>query len=104
MMKLINNNLYVFFGCLIKQFKHGCLIIYLILFTGKGVITLVSHERRESFNMEHGDVIRVPAGTTYYLSNQDNVDRLHVAKLLQPVNTPGQFRVLIFLLIIRKKF
>ena len=100
MMKLINNNLYVFFGCLIKQFKHGCLI----LFTGKGVITLVSHERRESFNMEHGDVISVPAGTTYYLSNQDNVDRLHVAKLLQPVNTPGQFRVLIFLLIIRKKF
>ncbi|KDO74521.1 hypothetical protein CISIN_1g0394412mg, partial [Citrus sinensis] len=65
----------------------------LVLLKGKGVITLVSHERRESFNMEHGDVISVPAGTTYYLSNQDNVDRLHVAKLLQPVNTPGQFRV-----------
>ncbi|KAH9682556.1 Vicilin-like seed storage protein [Citrus sinensis] len=64
----------------------------LVLLKGKGVITLVSHERRESFNMEHGDVISVPAGTTYYLSNQDNVDRLHVAKLLQPVNTPGQFR------------
>ncbi|KAK9182641.1 hypothetical protein WN944_025787 [Citrus x changshan-huyou] len=64
----------------------------LVLLKGKGVITLVSHERRESFNMEHGDVIRVPAGTTYYLSNKHNVDRLHVAKLLQPVNTPGQFR------------
>lgn len=50
-------------------------------------------EKRESFNMEHGDVLRVPAGTTYYLMNQDNVDRLQVAKLIHPVNTPGQFRV-----------
>lgn len=43
--------------------------------------------------MDRGDVVRIPAGTTFYLINHDNIDRLQVAKLLQPVNTPGQFRV-----------
>lgn len=65
-----------------------------ILFIGRATINLVSQERRESYNLERGDVIRVPAGTTEYVTNQDSNERLQMVKLLQSVNTPGQFRVI----------
>lgn len=42
-----------------------------------------------------GDVLRVPAGVTVYLINQENGEKLQLAMLFHPVNTPGQFRVLI---------
>lgn len=50
-------------------------------------------DRKESFNMEHGDVIRVPAGATTYLVNNNSDETLRIAKLLQPVNNPGRFEV-----------
>ncbi|KAF5466112.1 hypothetical protein F2P56_016067 [Juglans regia] len=59
---------------------------------GRATLTLVSQETRESFNLECGDVIRVPAGATVYVINQDSNERLEMVKLLQPVNNPGQFR------------
>lgn len=43
--------------------------------------------------MEHGDVIRVPAGATTYLVNNNSDETLRIAKLLQPVNNPGRFEV-----------
>lgn len=64
----------------------------LVVTSGRATINLVSQERRESYNLERGDVIRVPAGTTEYVTNQDSNERLQMVKLLQSVNTPGQFR------------
>ncbi|KAK3040554.1 hypothetical protein RJ639_029000 [Escallonia herrerae] len=58
---------------------------------GNGTISLVQQNRRESFNMQRGDSIRVPSGTTVYLINRDNNEKLHAVKLLKPVNNPGQF-------------
>ena len=54
---------------------------------------MVREERRESFNIKQGDIFRIHAGTTTYLVNRDNNERLVLVKLIQPVNTPGQFEV-----------
>lgn len=54
---------------------------------------MVREERRESFNIREGDIFRIRAGTTAYLVNKDNNERLVLAKLIQPVNTPGNFEV-----------
>ncbi|PQQ11124.1 vicilin GC72-A [Prunus yedoensis var. nudiflora] len=64
--------------------------IYVVL-SGQCTCTLLMQDRKESFNMEHGDVIRVPAGATTYLVNNNNDETLRIAKLLQPVNNPGRF-------------
>ena len=64
----------------------------IVVTRGRATLTFVSQERRESFNLEYGDVIRVPAGATEYVINQDSNERLEMVKLLQPVNNPGQFR------------
>ncbi|KAA8543268.1 hypothetical protein F0562_021237 [Nyssa sinensis] len=59
---------------------------------GRGTISLVHQDRRESFNLQRGDVLRVPAGTTSYMINRDNNEKLVIAKLLQPVGVPGEFQ------------
>ncbi|KAG6429138.1 hypothetical protein SASPL_107178 [Salvia splendens] len=58
---------------------------------GRGAVNMVREERRESFNIKEGDIFRIHAGTTSYLVNRDNNERLVLIKLIQPVNTPGQF-------------
>ncbi|KAL7126632.1 hypothetical protein ABFS83_14G201200 [Erythranthe nasuta] len=58
---------------------------------GRGAVSLMRQERRESFNIKQGDIFRINAGTTAYLINRDSNQKLVLAKLLQPVNTPGQF-------------
>jgi len=60
---------------------------------GRGTISLIRQDRRESFNIKQGDILRIRAGTTAYLINKDNNEKLVLAKLLQPVNTPGNFEV-----------
>ncbi|KAK8709622.1 hypothetical protein V6N13_060635 [Hibiscus sabdariffa] len=64
--------------------------IYVVT-NGKGTLTFVSHKKKESFNLVPGVVIRVPAGSTVYLVNQDNNEKLTIAVILRPVNNPGQF-------------
>ena len=51
-------------------------------------------DKRESFNLKLGDVMRIPAGTTVYLINRSNNEKLVIVKLLQPVSTPGHFEVI----------
>ncbi|KAE8009754.1 hypothetical protein FH972_006172 [Carpinus fangiana] len=65
----------------------------LVLFVAKGraTITMVREERRESFNVEHGDIIRIPAGTPVYMINRDENEKLFIVKILQPVSAPGHF-------------
>ncbi|XP_075492093.1 vicilin Cor a 11.0101-like [Primulina tabacum] len=58
---------------------------------GKGTVSLVTKDRRESFNIKEGDILRIKAGTTAYLINSDQNERLVLANLMQPVSTPGNF-------------
>ncbi|GER55372.1 vicilin [Striga asiatica] len=59
---------------------------------GRGIVSLLRQDRRESFNIKQGDIFRINSGTTTYLINSDKNQKLVLAKLLQPVNTPGQFQ------------
>ncbi|XVE65974.1 hypothetical protein DITRI_Ditri08aG0044000 [Diplodiscus trichospermus] len=58
---------------------------------GKGTITFATHENKESYNVERGTVVRVPAGRTVYMVNQDNKEKLTIVVLAMPVNNPGKF-------------
>ncbi|XP_047308033.1 vicilin Cor a 11.0101-like [Impatiens glandulifera] len=59
---------------------------------GKATINLVrQQDKRETFGLRRGDIIRIPSGTTVYLINKDRKEKLIVIKLLQPVSTPGHF-------------
>ncbi|KAL5561715.1 hypothetical protein UlMin_031462 [Ulmus minor] len=46
---------------------------------------------RESFNLEVGDILRIPAGITTYLVNRDEREKLFIVKLINPVSLPGRF-------------
>ncbi|OWM74728.1 sucrose-binding protein [Punica granatum] len=65
----------------------------LFVISGRGTLTMVQENKRNSINVGKGDIIRVPAGTPVYLANRDENEQLHIANFLQPVNTPGQFEV-----------
>lgn len=62
-------------------------------------MSIARQENRESFNIKQGDVVRIKAGTSAYLVNQDNKQRLVLAKLLVPINTPGEFQVILYCLL-----
>lgn len=66
-------------------------VVFFVL-RGKGTFTSIFREKRESHNLEVGDVMRISAGTTMYVINQDDNEKLRVAMLVQPVNTPGKFQ------------
>ncbi|XP_065861123.1 vicilin Pis v 3.0101-like [Euphorbia lathyris] len=62
----------------------------LFVATGRGTITMIQEDKRESFNIERGNVIRVEAGTPVYLINSDEREKLRIVKFLSPVNLPGE--------------
>ncbi|KAF5727051.1 hypothetical protein HS088_TW22G00738 [Tripterygium wilfordii] len=72
-----------------------------VLFVAKGraTVSMIQEDKREgqikreSHNVECGDIIRIPAGTPAYITNTDNNEKLTIVKLLMPVNTPGHFEV-----------
>ncbi|KAF8016754.1 hypothetical protein BT93_H2088 [Corymbia citriodora subsp. variegata] len=63
----------------------------LVVLKGEGTISLVWQEKKESHHLERGDVIAIPAGTTAYFVSSGCNGHLQIAKLIQPVNTPGTF-------------
>ncbi|XP_021897031.1 vicilin-like antimicrobial peptides 2-3 [Carica papaya] len=64
----------------------------LVVVQGRGTVSLVCQEGRESLQVERGHVIRVPAGVLVYLSNPDNNQVLQIARLIEPVLIPGLFK------------
>ncbi|KAM1874346.1 hypothetical protein ACFX13_008080 [Malus domestica] len=58
---------------------------------GRPTITLVREEKKESHNLERGDLFRIPAGTPFYILNRDDNERLHIVQLLKAVSTPGEY-------------
>ncbi|KAH6796591.1 hypothetical protein C2S52_021145 [Perilla frutescens var. hirtella] len=71
--------------------NHWDAEIVIFVAQGRGTVSMVQEDRRESFNIKEGDIFRIRAGTTSYLINKDNNEKLVLAKLYQPVNTPGNF-------------
>ncbi|TQE03416.1 hypothetical protein C1H46_010981 [Malus baccata] len=55
------------------------------------VCTLLIKHKKESFNMEHEDVIEVSTEAAKYLINNDNDVSLHIAKLIPSISISGQF-------------
>ncbi|KAI3732390.1 hypothetical protein L1987_63595 [Smallanthus sonchifolius] len=60
---------------------------------GRGTITLIEGDSRQSHNIKRGDLFPVPAGITAYLINRDNNERLVLAKILHTVSVPGELQL-----------
>ncbi|KAD4584463.1 hypothetical protein E3N88_22064 [Mikania micrantha] len=60
---------------------------------GKGTITLIEEDSRQSHNIKQGDLFWVPAGITEYLINTDNNERLVLAKIIHSVSVPGELQL-----------
>nr|P13915.1 RecName: Full=Convicilin; Flags: Precursor [Pisum sativum]CAA29695.1 unnamed protein product [Pisum sativum] len=65
--------------------------LILVVLNGKAILTVLSPNDRNSYNLERGDTIKIPAGTTSYLVNQDDEEDLRVVDFVIPVNRPGKF-------------
>ncbi|XP_051120465.1 vicilin Cor a 11.0101-like [Andrographis paniculata] len=72
--------------------NHWDADVVIFVANGKGSASLVRQNRRESFNIKEGDVFRIRAGTTTYLVNRDNNEKLVLVKLAIPVSIPGHFQ------------
>ncbi|KAH9622206.1 hypothetical protein KSS87_003967 [Heliosperma pusillum] len=58
---------------------------------GRGTISLVFEDRRESFNIQKGHLMTVPAGITFYMINRDENETLVLASFVKPIANPGHF-------------
>ena len=67
-------------------------------FIGRATIGVVKEDKTERFNLERGDIMRVPAGTLVYVVNKDENQKLFLAKFFIPVSTPGEFKVTFLIL------
>ncbi|GLT36355.1 hypothetical protein SLA2020_107390 [Shorea laevis] len=92
----------------VENYRLGVLVVYpnafvapnhldadalLVVTQGKGTVSLILENKRESFNVECGDLFRIPPGTPVYLINRDENEKLYVVKLIQTINVPGQYEV-----------
>ncbi|EXB22118.1 Sucrose-binding protein [Morus notabilis] len=59
--------------------------------SGRPTVTLLREEKRETFNLERGDVVHIPAGTPAYIVNRDEREKLFIVNLINPVYLPGEF-------------
>ncbi|CAI8596314.1 unnamed protein product [Vicia faba] len=62
----------------------------LVVLSGKAILTVLLSNDRNSFSLERGDTIKLPAGTIGYLVNRDDEEDLRVLDLVIPVNRPGE--------------
>ncbi|KAL5715053.1 hypothetical protein ACHQM5_016934 [Ranunculus cassubicifolius] len=58
---------------------------------GRGAITLLHKNNKETHNLKQGDIFRARAGSSLYKVNRDNNEKLNILAFEIPVNTPGQF-------------
>ncbi|XP_058110978.1 vicilin Car i 2.0101-like isoform X2 [Magnolia sinica] len=65
-------------------------VLYVV--RGRGTISFLKENNKEVYNISKGDILRIPAGTTVFLINRDNNEKLCVAHLLQPVSIPGRYK------------
>ncbi|XP_074316752.1 vicilin Cor a 11.0101-like [Silene latifolia] len=58
---------------------------------GRGTISLVFEDRRESFNIQKGHLMTIPSGITFYMINSDENETLVLASFVKPIANPGHF-------------
>ncbi|XP_010261317.1 PREDICTED: provicilin [Nelumbo nucifera] len=63
--------------------------VVVIIVKGKATINLVRNDNRESYNLECGDIARIPAGPMIYLVNRDDNENLQIVTLFRTISTPG---------------
>ncbi|OIW13148.1 hypothetical protein TanjilG_15052 [Lupinus angustifolius] len=71
--------------------KHSDADYILVVLNGRATIMIVNPDKRQAYNLEYGDALRLPAGTTSYILNLDDNQNLRVVKLAIPINNPGNF-------------
>ncbi|PON55226.1 Bicupin, oxalate decarboxylase/oxidase [Parasponia andersonii] len=59
--------------------------------SGKPTVTLLREDKKDTFNLEFGDILNIPAGTPVYMVNRDEREKLFIIKLINPVSLPGHF-------------
>ncbi|KAJ4957012.1 hypothetical protein NE237_013795 [Protea cynaroides] len=64
-----------------------------IVIRGRGTISLVRHDKRETYNIKQGDILRFPAGTVVYLVNTDKHEKLQIIDFVHAFSIPGHFKV-----------
>ncbi|KAL5717598.1 hypothetical protein ACHQM5_010582 [Ranunculus cassubicifolius] len=62
-----------------------------VVLSGRGAITLLHKNYKETHNLKQGDIFRARAGSSLYKVNKDNNEKLNILAFEIPVNTPGQF-------------
>jgi mannose-6-phosphate isomerase-like protein (cupin superfamily) len=72
--------------------QHNDADFLLAVLSGKAIITVLNPNDRNSFNLERGDTIKLPAGTIAYMVNRDDNEDLRVLDLAIPINKPGQYQ------------
>ncbi|CAL9023709.1 unnamed protein product [Prunus brigantina] len=63
----------------------------LFVFQGRPAVTIVRGEKRETHNLERGDLFRIPAGTPVYMVNRDENEKLFIVNFMKPVSVPGEY-------------
>ncbi|KAH1191006.1 Beta-conglycinin, beta chain [Glycine max] len=69
-------------------FKFNANALFLPHHTDSKFLLIVIYD---SYNLQPGDALRIPAGTTYYLVNPHDNETLRVVTLVILVNKPGRF-------------
>lgn len=54
---------------------------------------MLKKEEKQSNQIRQGDIMKLDAGSVVYVINSDSREKLIVAKLINPVFTPGKFEV-----------
>ncbi|KAK1296046.1 Vicilin-like antimicrobial peptides 2-1 [Acorus calamus] len=68
--------------------RHFDAEVLLYVMSGNGIIEFIGGDKTQ---MRKGDVVRVPAGTNFYVTT-DGYERLHIVKLVQPVFINGRYQ------------
>lgn len=68
---------------------------FLVVFVGRGTITIIGGRegKTQTFNVQYGDVMRIPEGTPMNVINRDENDKLRIVSLVKPANIPGEYEV-----------
>ena len=60
-------------------------------FAGRATVGLVKEDETAKFNLERGDIMKIPSGTPFYIVNRDENEKLILANLYIPISIPGEF-------------
>lgn len=56
-------------------------------------------DKRESFNVKQGDIVKIPSGITVYTVNRNKNQKFVMIDFLLPVSNPGELEVYIYIYI-----